>query len=471
MSAQTSVTSHGNIQHHRLPYLAVLLLLVCSGAGSLAVAATICVNPRGAFGCKATIGEAVAAAAPGDTILITQGVYREDVTIQKPLSLVAALGSQPVIDATGLPNGIFIDGMAAAPNPGVANVLVSGLTVRNAKFEGILVANAFDVTLKGNHIVHNDQALEISSGSCPGIPAFETNEGDDCGEGIHLMGSVHATVARNEVENNSGGILISDETGTSRGNLITGNYVHDNAFDCGITMASHGPATSVIPSATVSFGVVRNVIAHNTSSHNGFQVPGAGAGVGIFAPFPGTTASGNVVIDNQLFNNGMPGVAMHNHAAAPAPAPPVDLNDNVIVGNHIWGNAADTADAATPGTTGINVYSVAPVSGTVISQNVIDREAVGVAFKAPSSQLSAHFNDFNLTGIGVDNLGSGVVNATDNWWNCLAGPSSNRSCASVSGTGISTSPWLTYPYQSGRGSGNGGSWNSGSGNGNGPHRH
>ena len=46
--------------------------------------------------------------------------------------------------------------------------------------------------------------------------------------------------------------------------------------------------------------------------------------------------------------------------------PPVNLNDNVIVGNHISGNAADTEDAATPGPTGINLYSVAPVWGTVI---------------------------------------------------------------------------------------------------------
>jgi parallel beta-helix repeat protein len=84
------------------------------------------------------------------------------------------------------------------------------------------------------------------------MPAFETNEGDDCGEGIHLMGAAHSSVVRNEVEDNSGGVLLTDETGPNHDNLISGNSVHDNPFDCGITLASHPPATTVIPSANTT---------------------------------------------------------------------------------------------------------------------------------------------------------------------------------------------------------------------------
>jgi hypothetical protein len=210
-------------------------------------------------------------------------------------------------------------------------------------------------------------------------------------------------------------------------------------------MASHGPATSVIPTAKVSYGVINNTIANNTSTHNGYLTPGAGAGVGIFAPFPGTTASGNVVIDNEISYNGLPGVTMHNHASAPSPAPPVNLNNNIIVGNHIYGNAADTQDAATAGPTGINVYSVAPIFGTVVSQNIVDDENIAVAFKAPAGQLIVHFNDFELTGAGVENLGKGTVNATENWWNCTGGPGASG-CTTVSGSGVSSTPWLSAPY-------------------------
>jgi nitrous oxidase accessory protein NosD len=439
---------HGAIHSQSARRVIGLGLVSFFGASSLSMAAIRCVNPSGRLGCSSSISAAVTAASAGDTIVVAPGTYKEQVTITKSVSLVALVSGTSIIEAKGLPNGIFINGMWAAPNAGVAGVLISGFKIRNANFEGILIANATDVTIVGNHVLDNNKSLDIAGGECLGIPDFETNEGDDCGEGIHLMGVDHSQVVRNESENNSGGILITDETGTSRNNLISGNSVHDNPFDCGITMASHGPALTVIPTAKVSFGVNNNTIIHNNSSHNGLQVPGAGAGVGIFAPFPGTTASGNVVSDNDLHNNGLPGVTMHNHAAAPAPAPPVNLNDNVIVGNRISGNAADTEDAGTSGPTGINVYSVAPITGTVISQNVFEDEAIDVAFKAPSGQVNAHFNDFNDYAIGVENLGTGSVDATENWWGCLLGPGAKR-CASVSGPNVMSTPWLAFAFNAG----------------------
>lgn len=429
------------VRSNALPFAASAFLL-CAAPGLMA--ATLCVNPAGTGGCKSTISAAVAAASAGDTIRVASGTYKEDVVISKPLSLVAWDHRKPVIDAAGLSNGIFVNGMSAAPAAGVSNVLISGFEIENANFEGILVANASDVTLLGNRVHDNDRALNISAGECAGIPAFETNEGEDCGEGIHLIGVDHVSVIRNDVGYNSGGILTSDETGPSHNNLISENNVHDNPYDCGITFASHPPATSVIPTATLPFGISNNTISENISNHNGYQEPGAGAGVGIFAPFPGTTNSGNVVIHNLLTNNGQPGVTMHNHAWAPK-APPVNLNDNVIVGNRISGNAADGADAATPGTTGINLYSVAPVWGTIVAENVIDDEAVDVAFKAPAGQMIVHLNNFSK-GIGVDNLGAGSIDATENWWKCPNGPGAHG-CATVAGPNVQFTPWLTSPYE------------------------
>jgi nitrous oxidase accessory protein NosD len=434
---------HGNLHDHWRQIVIGCGLLVC--AAPCLTAATLCVSPSGRSGCKTTISAAVSAASAGDTIQVAPGTYNEQVVITKPVSLVASRERMPVIDATGLNNGIFVNGMAAAPNAGVADVLISGFNVQNANFEGILVANATGVILVDNKVHDNNRALDIAGASCAGIPAFETNEGEDCGEGIHLMGTDHVSVVRNDVGNNSGGILISDETGPSHANLITGNNVHDNPYDCGITIASHGPATSIVPSQHLPFGITNNTVADNVSEHNGYQTPGAGAGVGIFAPFPGTTNAGNVVIHNEIRNNGLPGVTMHNHAWSPF-APPVNLNDNAIIGNHISGNAADTEDAATPGPTGINLYSVAPVWGTVISQNVIDDEAVDVAFKAPAGKVEVHLNSFFGMGIGVDNLGAGNVSATENWWKCPRGPGASG-CATVEGTGVTTAPWLTSPFE------------------------
>ena len=58
---------------------------------------------------------------------------------------------------------------------------------------------------------------------------------------------------------------------------------------------------------------------------------------------------GNVVVNNDLTDNGLPGVAMHAHS------PGALLSDKMIVGNRISGNGADTEDTATSGPTGVNV--------------------------------------------------------------------------------------------------------------------
>lgn len=418
----------------------VLCLLFLAGAPGLH-GATLCVNPGGTSGCKSTITAALGAASSGDTILVAPGTYKEDVAITKPIALIGSNRSS-IIDATGLANGIFVNGMSAPPKIGISNVTISGFTVRSANFEGILVANATDVLLTGNLVTDNDKSLDISASACPGTPGFETDEGDDCGEGIHLMATYHVSVVDNEVAYNSGGILTSDESGPSQGNLISGNDVHDNPYDCGITFASHPPATS----AALPYGVTGNTISHNVSEHNGYQVPGAGAGVGIFAPFPGTTNAGNVVIDNDLRDNGATGVAMHNHVAAPPPGPPVNMNDNVIVGNHISGNGPDNVGVPSSDPTGINVFSMAPVSGTVISQNDIEQESIDVGFNAPSGQMNVHLNNFNDKATGVDNFGAAAIDATENWWNCPQGPGSSQGCATASGTEVTTAPWLTVPY-------------------------
>lgn len=437
MSACVDSTTSRSVS--RLLLASTIILFVPGVAGS-ASASTLCVNPDGKHGCNSSISAAVSAASPGDVIRVWPGVYREQVTITKSLSLISASPHEAIIDASNLANGIWVEGMSAAPNPGVANVVISGFKVRNANYEGILLTNATNVTVVGNEVMDNDALL--SGGTCPGLPAFETNEGGDCGEGIHLMGADHCTILRNEVAGNAGGILTTDETGPSDHNLISENVVHDNSYDCGITLASHAPATTVVPGAKLSFGVWYNTISRNVSLRNGTKSPGAG--VGIFAPSPGTTDTGNVVINNDIVDNGATGVALHNHAAPPK-APPVNMNDNLIVGNHFSGNGPDNPSAPTSGPTGINIFSMGPIMGTVISQNTFDREAIDVGFSAPTGQLNVHFNDFS-SGIGIDNLGAGVVDATENWWNCASGPS-GKGCATVHGSGVSFTPWLTSPFR------------------------
>jgi hypothetical protein len=42
------------------------------------------------------------------------------------------------------------------------------------------------------------------------------------------------------------------------------------------------------------------------------------------------------------------------------------------------------------------------------------------------ADVDLHFNDLLGGNIGVDNLGTGTVDATQNWWGCAKGPSTSR---------------------------------------------
>ena len=146
------------MQRTRVTLLQCLLYAITALAamsGIQASAATLCVNQNPKSGCPyTTIGAAVAAAASGDTINVAPGRYAEDVHIIQPVSLIGAGAQWTIINAKGLSNGIFIDGIngAATITPGantLTNVTVTGFTVQNANFEGILALNASYVTVVG----------------------------------------------------------------------------------------------------------------------------------------------------------------------------------------------------------------------------------------------------------------------------------------------------------------------------------
>lgn len=414
----------------------------------VAAAKSLCVNTSGSNGCYSSIQSAVTAAANHDVIDVWPGTYKESVVVNKPVSLLGAGAGKSIIDATNFPNGILLDGYN---NPGLDDVVVAGFTVRNALYEGVLVLNTRDAVIRDNSILHNDLSPhQFGSGpACPGQPAYETDESGDCGGGLHLMGAVGAVVSGNVIAGNADGILISDETGMSRENLVTKNIVNDNPEECGIVLASHPPVGSTPPNFAPHYGIVHNTISENVVSHNGVQVGGAGAGIFSDGAGQGRVAN-NIIMRNQLTGNGIPGFALHSHVGPAFGLPADDMSGNMVIGNFISGNGADGDDTATPGTAGININSGgggSPVYGMIISGNVIRNEDIAVAVNTPA-EVDVHLNDFLNGKIGVANVCSfdgaqctSFIDATENFWGCAAGPNAGG-CASTSGTRIRWNPWL-----------------------------
>jgi parallel beta-helix repeat protein len=333
--------------------------------------------------CK-TIGFAVGQANDGDTVSVSAGTYAESVTIAKDLSLV---GHGSTIDATGHLNGIVISGA------GSAGASVSGFTVVNAGLEGLFANKTSNLTIAKNILMHND-ALGPFHPLCVANP-------DDCGEALHLQTVTGSLVSDNLVQDNIGGILLTDEDGPTAYNTIRGNRVLDNTKDCGITLASHWFQFGSAVTPDVS-GIYKNTIFDNTSNDNG------AAGIGIFAGPPGASAWGNLVEGNTAMRNGLPGIAIHSHTAFQ------NVNDNVVVNNVLALNGVDddlaSLDPLADAPTGISVMAdVITIAPPVLPAAAIQREVV------TANRISDE--DF-----GIFTLGATVSGLPSNKFSAVATP-------------------------------------------------
>jgi parallel beta-helix repeat protein len=345
--------------------LRLCLTLVCAASIALVLTAaagaagtTRFVSPTGtdAGDCTAspclTLNYAVGQASAGDTVSVAAGTYAESVSVTKTLTLT---GHDATIDAAGQsspPNGVVISGA------GAAGTVVSGFTVENAGLEGIFAVQTTNITIANNRVLDND-AYGPFNPLCADQP-------DDCGEAIHLQSVTNSTVDGNLVQDNVGGILLTDEDGPTFGNTISDNNVLDNTLDCGITLASHH-FSLVEPAPPDVAGVYQNQVLQNTSNGNG------AAGIGVFAGPPGAAAWGNVVVGNTARNNGSAGLMIHSHT------PFQYVNDNVLVNNTLSGNGIDNDNPVDDAPTAISVFSaVIPIPHTVIAANRISDEHYGI---------------------------------------------------------------------------------------------
>lgn len=318
-----------------------------------------------------TIGYAVGRAEPGDSIVVDSGTYHESVLVTKRLALI---GHHATIDARGQSspaNGIRISGDSAA------GTRVAGFTIRNAGVEGIFVVRTSRIIIQNDTVLDND-AYGPDHPLC-------TQLRSDCGEAIHLQSVTGSVVRGNLVRGNMGGILLSDEDGPTAYDTISDNTVIDNPKDCGITLASHWIDTTATTAVAAEVaGVHHNVVARNTSKHNG------GAGIGVFAAGPGGAAWSNVIAENTSTKNGLAGLMIHSHARAQ------NVNGNVFRNNTLADNGIDVENPADHAPAGISLFSaVLPIQNTVVTGNRISGEHYGIVTVRVDSLTDLASNTFD----------------------------------------------------------------------------
>ena len=177
-----------------------------------------------AIGFQESIGDRIAAAHAGDTVVVHAGVYREPlITIDKPLVLIG--DGAPVLDGQGSHGLLFVTADA---------VPVRGFVLRNVGTSfvedraALRVSAARNCHIEGNRIedaffgiyLARVTDCEVAGNEIRGTAVRETESGN----GIHLWTSRRITIAENRISGQRDGIYLEFVHDSEiRDNLSTGN--------------------------------------------------------------------------------------------------------------------------------------------------------------------------------------------------------------------------------------------------------
>jgi nitrous oxidase accessory protein NosD len=289
-----------------------------------------------------TISEAVAAAKPGDLVLVGPGVYHETVTVATPRITLRGTDRSAVV----------IDGELSRANDIVVTapgVTVQNLTVRNATLNGVLIrgmstgaassssgyatTSAVAAALVGYHVDH----VTSYNNGLYGIYAFNSQYGliensytsgmADSGIYVGQCDPCHTVVKNNIAERNAVGY---EGTNASTEMYVVGNRLVGNRV--GLTTDSDYKEALVPQKDSVVAG---NVVAANSRADTPEQADGGfGIGVGVAG------GTDNLITRNLIVANPVAGLVLTSHDDL-API------GNRIVGNSFTRNGVDVVYAAT----------------------------------------------------------------------------------------------------------------------------
>ncbi len=278
---------------------------------------------------QSSIQKAIDAAAPGDRILVSLGVYAENLNFN---------GKNITITSVSGPNATIIDGSAADTvvtftNGETRSAVLQGFTIRNGGSQfsagGIEIANA-SPTIRNN--------IVISNISCSGTA------------GIYIGGNAAPLIQDNVVSDNlivgcsgfiNGGITVQSISGTEIvGNLVSGNTGGIQLLGAGnVTLQQNavvgnlGAGINIYGSASDGIALIQNLVAGNR-----------GPGI-VWDNIPPSRVINNTVANNSL---GFPGPAGASELSAGLINSAVDIENNLFVATGNYSAVSCNLDITNP---------------------------------------------------------------------------------------------------------------------------
>jgi len=323
-----------------------------------------------------TIQEGVntANAAGGDTTNVAAGVYKEEVTIGKSVTLQGAKkgvdprggartegdASESVIDGESTrDHGIYIKGADDANR--VTNVVIDGFEIHHATYANIRLDYANDVTVKNTMVHHcgTNEGIKTKA-SCDSLTFQYVISHDNVGDGMELGGygthTNHAVLDCDLYDNEDRGLYLDkvDNCRAERCRMYGNQGTVGNEWHQG---------------GIIVYRSTRTTLIDNECYNN------AGAGIHLYKEnYPGALTSSQVT-GGKCYNN-----TAGAGGTAPGDGLRLYLSSNVTMdGVECYGNARNGVNIGNTGRYGL--YAADPCDNNVVTNcNLHDNTGAGMAF-------------------------------------------------------------------------------------------
>lgn len=344
-----------------------IIIIVIVIMPSLAAADTITVDREGAV---TTLKDAIAQAAPGDTIVVKSGIYREgNVLITKALTIIGE--GTPVFDGenkyeifTVNADHITIQGLKFI-NTGTASMNdIAAIKVLDSKYVTI-ANNQFDEAFFGIHFSNSRRSIVRNNTlRATALAEFEI------GNGIHMWKCDSVTIENNDIRGHRDGIYFEFVTNS----MITGNRSEGN----------------------VRYGL-HFMFSHNDEYRNNAFINN-GAGVAVMY-------TKNVRMYDNTFERNWGGASYGLLLK--------DISDSEVIGNHFIKN-----------TIAIHLEGV---SRTLFDNNDFRENGYAIRLQASCDANNFVHNNFLANTFDFATNGTMVLNTIDNnYWDRYQGYDLNR---------------------------------------------
>jgi parallel beta-helix repeat protein len=273
-----------------------------------ASAATYYVNPG------ESIQAAVNAANPGDTIIVRDGTYTENVDVNKQVTIESESGpANCIVQAANPDDDVF----AVAAN----YVIISGFTVQGATggdsrlFSGICLWGVNHCKISNNKVLNNDFGILLRDSSSNNSISNNFVLSNYEGIGVWFSSSSN-DILNNDVSSNYRGIVVWN----SGNNNILNNNLSNNGRDA---IYFQGSSENIISSNDISnngFGIEFCGSNKNTISNN--NIWNNDRGIDFWS-----TTNNNTISYNTIMNNNYQGIVLTEAS-----------NNNTISNNNIRNN-------------------------------------------------------------------------------------------------------------------------------------